>query len=203
MTDYYAQVHGNFGQGSTWSFGLNITSNRDLPTMLAAWSNAWNLAWADATNGLESLYPTTTKIDRTTVSQVDSAYRQTQKRSNTENLVGTSTSDTLPFQEAIVVSLRSDFVGPKTRGRFYLPAMAEDAVNGDILVLPAQTRVKGAVMGGKQAIEADGSTFFVVDKKKVIPPLLPPIKYVITSFEVSNKPARQSRRTRKIKPSYL
>src|SRR5437870_4801599 len=115
--------------------------------MLAAWSNAWNLAWADATNGLETLYPTTTKIDKTTVSQVDSAYRQTQKRSNTENLVGTSTADTLPFQEAIVVSLRSDFVGPKTRGRFYLPAMAEDAVNGDILVLPAQTRVKGAVMG--------------------------------------------------------
>lgn len=203
MSDYYAQVHGNYGQGSRWSFGLHITSNQALASLLTTWANAWGNAWTNGTYGLETIYPTTTEIDQYTVALLDANYRQTQKAVATVAAAGTSTDDTLPFQEAVCISLRTAMIGRHARGRFYLPALAETAVNGDVLTPAVMTRVSSAVKSVQASIIADGSTVFVVHKPTVNPPTVAGPKYVVTDFLVSNKPARQSRRVRKIRPTYL
>ena len=203
MTDYYCQVKGTYGGTASWSFGMNVTSNQGEASLLTTWTNAWSTAWNSNTFGLQTLYPTGTEINELTVATVDQNYKQVSKSIQAVAYAGTSTADTLPYQEAIVVSLRTAMIGRHARGRFFLPAMAEDAVNGDILVLAAQTRVKASITSVQTSIQADGSTFFVVHKPTKNPPTVAGPKYVVTNFLVSNKPARQSRRTAKIRPSYL
>jgi hypothetical protein len=204
VTDYYAQVFGQYTSDIAWSFGLHITSSQAEATLLTTWENAWNSAWNDGTHGLKVLYPTTTEITGYTVATLDASYQQTTKSRVASTQAGTATGDSLPYLNAIVVSLRSNSVVRGGRGRFYLPATEETFVNNDVVASTAVTRVSAAVLAVKSAIEADGSTVFVVRKPqpRAIPPVPAGPKYVITSWLVSNKPARQSRRVRKVRPVY-
>ena len=208
MADYKAEVHGQFAVGLEWSYGLHITSNQDRAALLTTWSNAWNSAWTDSTHGLQTLYPTTTEVNEYSIAQLNGIYEETFKVTLASTVAGTSTEDSLPFQEATLISLRSPASGGHGRGRFFLPAMIETAVNGDLVSDAAATRTKAAVLAVKAAIEADGSTVFVVDKGVPHPippnPVVPPgPKFVITDWKVSRKPSRQARRVRKVKAVYV
>jgi hypothetical protein len=85
----------------------------------------------------------------------------------------------------------------------YLPAMVETAVNADVLISSAQTRVHSAVNALFAAIRADGSTVFVANKRVLTDGTVPFTKSVILTQLVSNKPARQSKRVRKVAAVYL
>lgn len=204
MTDYFAQVYGQYTADIAWSFGLHITSAQAEATLLTTWENAWNAAWNDGTHGLKVLYPTTTEITSYSVATLDGSYNQVTKSRVASTQAGTATGDSLPYLNATLVSLRSASVVRSGRGRFYLPAMEETFVNADVLISTAVTRTSAAVLAVKAAIEADGSTVFVVrkPKPKEVPPVPAGPKYIITSWLVSNKPARQSRRVRKVRPVY-
>jgi hypothetical protein len=204
VTDYYAQVYGQFSTDIAWSFGMHITSAQAESALLTTWSNAWNAAWTDGTHGLQTLYPTTTEITSYSVATLNAIYEQTTKSRLAATHAGTSTDDSLPYLNSTLVSLRSTSVNRHGRGRFFLPAMVETVVNNDVLIDTAVTRTSAAVNAVKTAIQADGSTVFVVDKGQphAIPPVPVGPKYVITSWLVSNKPSRQSRRVRKVRPVY-
>lgn len=207
MADYYAQVQGHYASGRRWSFGWHITSNQSPSALMTTWDAAWLAAWTDGTHGLEALYPTGTVLDGYTVATLDSNYNWTSKVIATASLAGTSVADELPELNACVISLRSTSTLRAGRGRNYLPAFAEDQVNGDVIIPTAVTRVSGAVRAVQTAIQADGSTIFVARRgvphpKPPNPVVLPGPKFVITTILTSNKPARQSRRTRKVRPTY-
>ena len=139
------------------------------------------------------------------VSTLDSNYNEVSKTQSTLALPGTNTSDSLPFLVAEVVSLRSNLIGARTRGRTFLPAMAEDQINNDLVIPAAVTRISAAVRAVQSAIQADGSTIFVAKRGQPSAPIpIPPgPKFVITTLLTSNKPARQARRTRKVRATYL
>jgi hypothetical protein len=202
VTDYYAQVHGHYGGPFPWSFGFHITSSQAESTLATTWNTAWQSAWTDSLHGLETLYPVATAMDSTSVATLSGVMRELTKTSVPAALPGTAAGDTLPYLNSTLISLRSNQLGPHRRGRVYLPAMEETNVNVDILIPAAVTRVSLALNAVKAAIEADGSTFFVTNKL-ALKDLTPPFqKTVITKFLVSNKPARQSRRARKILAVY-
>lgn len=202
MTDYYCQVSGNYNGTANWSFALNVTSTQAEQPLLNTWSTLWQNAWTNATYGLDTLYATTVNITQLSVATVDQNYKQISKSRTTSTLSGTSTDVTLPYQNALVVSLRSAMVGRHSRGRFYLPAPVESSITNNTLTAAAITRVKSAVESVRVGIIADGSTIFVVHKPTKNPPTVPGLKYVIQDFLVSNKPARQSRRANHQKASY-
>ena len=204
MTDYYAQVYGKYTTDISWSFGLHITSSQAESALLTTWSNAWHAAWTDSGHGLNLLYPTTTGITGYSVATLNGIYEETSKSRATSTDVGTASGDSLPFLNATLVSLRSTSVSRHGRGRFFLPAMVETSVNADVLDSGDAARTSTAVNSVKTAIQADGSTIFVVDKGKphAIPPVPAGPKFVITQWLVSNKPARQSRRVKKVRPVY-
>lgn len=203
MTDFALSVHGTFTPELTWSFRTRLTSASALATVAASWNTAWTSAWTDATNGLEQFYPTTTSMTATRAAILDATMHETQNTVTPNVHAGTATGDTLPYLNAIVVSQRSTFSKRFNRGRFYLPAMEETFVNGNILIPAAQTKVKAAVLSVFNSITAGGNTVFVTSLKPHKDGTGQYQKTVIDLWEVSNKPARQARRVKKQVASYV
>lgn len=202
MTDYYCQVHGVFDTGETWSTGLHVTSARVPADMLATWTSAINNAWTNASFGLQTLYPVGTKTTKVSVATLNATMREIAKIEDTSvQHAGTATGDTLPFLNSSLISLRSANIQRKGRGRLYLPAMEETFVNDDVVIQSAVDKMKAAWQAVFAAIQADGSTVFVFNRQPTSdkhPPVIPAYtKEVITTVLASNKPARQSRRTRR------
>lgn len=203
MTDYYMQVHGEYGGTLGWSFGQHITSGASESALCAEWHNAWNTAWTSGAFGMDTLYPTATTINDVTVATLNGTMHEVSKSELALALPGISSSDTLPWQESVVVSWRGLAIQRYGRGRWYLPALAEDQVNGDIVITTAATRIKTAVQSVYTAMTTDGSTFFVVNKKPLKDGTPAFRKTVVTTPLVAQKPARQSRRVRKVPTSYV
>jgi hypothetical protein len=102
-----------------------------------------------------------------------------------------------------VISWRGLAIQRYGRGRWYMPALAEDQVNGDVVITTAANRIKTAVQSVYTAMTTDGSTFFVTNKKALKDGTPPFRKTIVTTPLVATKPARQSRRTRKVPTTYV
>lgn len=203
MTDFFCRVGGIYAGPWPWSFGWKVTSNQLEANLLTTWTNAWEAAWTDAAHGLQTLYPVGTEITEFKVVTLGPTGRHMTASTNVASLVGTAAGDTLPYLNATLVSLRSGGLQKTNRGRTYLPAMEETNVNGDILIPASQGRTSAAVNAVFSAIKADGSSVFVWPTKLPKSGVSLYTKTVITEMKVSNKPARQSRRVRRITPSYI
>lgn len=203
VTDYYCQASGVFANGRPWSFGVHVTSAQSETALATTWNNAWTSAWGTSANALKQFYPVGTELASTTVSTLNGTFHEVSKTTTANVIVGTATGDTLPIQEAIVVSERSNSVQKFGRGRFYLPAMEETFVNDNVLDATAQGKISVAVNSVRVAIQADGSNVFVVSKKPHKDGTGQYTKTPITLWKVSNKPARQSKRNNKTAPVYV
>jgi len=202
MTDFKAEVHGEYAGAHPWSFGMHITSAQSESTFAATWANMWNNVWTNATYGIETLYPTTTQITSTSVATLNATMKEVTKTVTGAVLPGTATGDSLPYLNSTLISLRSNGIQRHQRGRIYLPAMEETFVNIDVLIPAAVSRLVSAMSNVLLTIGADGSTIFVTNRLS-LKDLTPPFqKTVITRLLVSDKPARQSRRARKIPAVY-
>lgn len=203
MTDYYMQLHGTYAGGLAWSFGQHITSGASESALATEWHNAWNTAWTSGAFGLDTLYPTTTAITEVTVATLNGTMHEVSKTTQGLALPGISSADTLPYQESVVISWRGLAIQRYGRGRWYMPALAEDQVNGDVVITTAANRIKTAVQSVYTAMTTDGSTFFVTNKKALKDGTPPFRKTIVTTPLVATKPARQSRRTRKVPTTYV
>jgi hypothetical protein len=203
VTDYYLQLKGVFAGGVAWSIGQHYTSNANETTVASTWQSAWADAWTNSSYGLQTLYPVATTTEEVTVATLNASMHETSKTLLAAVHPGTSSADTLPYQEAVVVSWRGLNIQRHGRGRWYLPALAEDQVNGDIVIDNAAGRIKNAITALKANMTADGSTFFVTNKKALKDGTPPFQKVVVTTPLVAKKPARMSRRTRKIANVYV
>ena len=203
MADYYCQVDGVFANGRSWTFGVHVTSAQNISTLLTTWNSAWTAAWNSGANALKQFYPVGTEVAQTTVALLDATFHETQKQAQPNSIPGTATGDTLPIQEAVVVSERSLNIQKHGRGRFYLPALEETFVNNNVVDPTALGKISAAVNSVKTAIQADGSSIFVVSKKPHKDGTGQYVKTPIIQWKVSNKPARQSKRNNKSTPVYV
>lgn len=203
MTDYYMQVQGQFSSTLGWSFGQHITSASSETSLASAWSAAWDVAWTSGSFGLQTLYPTQTAITQVTVATLNGTMHEVSKTRLTLARAGISSVDTLPYQESIVVSWRGLAIQRYGRGRWYLPATTEEEITNDVLISTAATRIKNAVSYVHTSMTSDGSTFFVVNKKPLKDGTPPYRKTIVTTPLVALKPARQSKRVRRVPTSYV
>lgn len=203
MTDYYLQLKGLFAGSVGWSIGQHYTSNANEAAVASAWQSAWADAWTNSSYGLQTLYPTGTVTTEIIASTLNGTMHELTKTPLALAHAGTNTGDTLPYQEAIVVSWRGLSVRKSGRGRWYLPALAEGEVNGDVVDVDAAGRIKNAVSALHATMTADGSTFFVTNKKPLKDGTPAFQKTVVTTPLVARKPARMSRRVRRIPTSYV
>jgi hypothetical protein len=195
--DYYAQVVGQYANGRSWSTARHIRSNQSLASLLVTWQNAWTAAWNDAAHGLNAIYPVGTSVTDFTVAQLGPAMQQTAKVENGAALPGTDVANSLPTFNSIVISWRAATIGRHDRGHMSLPAPAEDVVVQDKLTGPTIARVKAAIVAVQTAIQADGSTFFVVNRLPLKDGTPPGSVVTLTTPLVRDKLGKQAKRYRK------
>lgn len=135
-------VTGTF-PGEVWSFGLHTVGTLSVSAAEAAWVTAFDAFW-DAAGPLMAAEVTVTE---TATAELDQGTgKQVTRTSTPSSLVGSSAAESLPFQCAPVVSLRSNLATRAGRGRFYAPSLAVDQIASGKMVSLAQTGLlNGAV----------------------------------------------------------
>ena len=131
MPLYQPRFIGNLATGDV--FSVSWWSDNSL-TIDSSHGNA--ITWAetlwngqDTLPGYATLCSADVSIQRITTGEIspDTGQQQTLRESNV-NIPGTSESNALPADVAIVVSLRSPVANRTGRGRFYLPQPTTDAL---------------------------------------------------------------------------
>lgn len=147
-------VSGTF-PGETWSFGLHTLGNITVSAAETAWSNAVQAFWDDVT----LLIAGDVAVTETTTAELDQPTgKQLTRVASPSSLVGTNAGESLPFQCAPVVSLRTALATRAGRGRFYAPSLAVDQVAAGKMVSLAQTGLLNGGVAMVQALTAAGLT---------------------------------------------
>lgn len=153
---------GAWSGGDIFNFGLHVDSTASLQATATAWAAAITDAWEGTGTPAGSL--TTYYTDEMTVnaasavSLVTATGQQIERIDVPLSLTGTSTGQQLPPQLALVVSLRTILATKRGRGRFYLPAMATNALSSGRCLPAAQTAVLNGWGRALNSLVAAGAT---------------------------------------------
>lgn len=147
-------VSGTF-PGEVWSFGIHTTGTITVTAAEAAWANAFDAFWDDVAplvaNEVTATETSTAELDQPTGKQLT-------RLSTPSSAVGTNVGESLPFQCAPVVSLRTALATRAGRGRFYAPSLAVDQVAAGKMVSLAQTGLLNGAVAMVTALTAAGLT---------------------------------------------
>lgn len=214
MTLYRCVAYGIYTSGQKWSFRQNFSSAATLATVENDWKTAITSLWTDGTHGIQTVYPTTTVLNKTRTYQLAivpvtvggvtvNKFVAVNAREDAAALAGTSANDGLPDQDALLVSLRADGVGPNHRGRTFLPAPDETLVVGDVMGTTPATRVSTAMTALRAAMSAAGHTQELWNEKVTArDPIVGTLKPV-NLCEVDRVIRTQSRRIEKKAGQYV
>jgi len=208
-TLYRCVAYGAFTSGRRWSFRQNFISASPLATVEADWVAQLTSMWTNGSHGIETLYPTTTVLDRARTYQLFLTLGPPIKvkagfaAEDALSLPGTSANDGLPDQDVVLVSLRTNGVGPNNRGRTKLPACDETIVVGDVLGSTPATRVTTALAALRTGMAAAGHTQVLFnDKPTVLDPVTATTKNV-TKCETDRVVRTHRPRIRKLAAIYI
>lgn len=203
MPLYRATMSGVFPDGRTWSNRVTVGNPATTSATLAFWDAAVNAYWTDATHGVQTLYPVGTVLTATSMAVLDSTMREGEKLGTTHVLPGTNVGDSLPAQDAILVSLRGPAVGKKNRGRMYLAGPADTVAIVGEMDNTSTTRVSTSIKALFNDMRANGSTFYVYNTKvSTHDPVLFTLK-TITDEKVDRFIRSQRRRQEKNRAIYV
>lgn len=157
MALYRHRLEGTF-PGEVWSFGIYTDSNLSVAASQSAWMTGITNFWAEAT----ALFSADVAATRAVTVELDPATgKQLTGAENTRADVGTSAAETLPFQCAPVVSLRTATLSRAGRGRFYAPSLAVDQVAGGRLLTAARDSLADAGLALVQGLTAAGGNVVI------------------------------------------
>ena len=157
MALYRHRLEGTF-PGEVWSFGLYTDSNLSVAAAQSAWMTGITNFWAEATALFSADVATTRAV---TVELDPSTGKQLTGAENTRTDAGTSAAETLPFQCAPVVSLRTATLSRAGRGRFYAPSLAVDQVAGGRLLIAARDTLADAGLELVQGVTGGGGNVVI------------------------------------------
>lgn len=131
--------------GEVWSFGLHTLGNVTVTAAETAWATAVGGFWTSAgplfANEVVATGTTTAELDQATGKQIT-------RVETGSSLIGSATSESLPYQCAPAVSFRTNLATRAGRGRFYAPSLAVEFVAAGKMTSAAQT----ALLDGAEAM---------------------------------------------------
>lgn len=149
MAKMALRVSGQWITGEIWNFGMDADTTRTAADAAAALAAAVTEAWqgpGTPAGLLNSLYGPDVVVTEASAAEILLVSGKQQTKSTVSlNLPGVATGAQLPPQVAVVVSKRTNVANRSGRGRFYLPAMTVDAVDGGRLSIAARDLVLNAV----------------------------------------------------------
>lgn len=204
MTQYRLTVGGTYANGRKWSFRQHYVSAASLATILADWKTDWESAWTTATTGLATVAATTTTFTSLSAAElVGAPYRENLKSVDAVSHAGTGTGDSLPSNDAVLVSRRTAGVGGRNRGRTYLFAPCEAAQVDGVLTTTDAGHISTSINAVRTAMVASGHTPVIYNvKTSVADPFIQNNK-TITAEEIDRVLRNQRRRSEKQTAIYV
>jgi hypothetical protein len=171
-----------------------MTGAASESSLATTFNTAAGTLFTTATDGLENFMSAE-------VSTLNATMHQTTKTTNGLTITGTDANASLPWSIAEVVTLRSALATKYGHGRIYLPPFAEDQVASHVLLSATLTSMKTVFDQFFTTVTGAGVSFFIFNKKTLKNGQAPYTKTLLNAFDISNKPARQSRRVSKVVPT--
>ena len=157
MALYRHRLEGTF-TGEVWSFGLYTDSTLSVAAAQSAFMTGISNFWSEAT----ALFAADVETTRAVTVELDPATgRQLTGAENTRTDAGTSTAESLPYQCAPVISLRTATLSRAGRGRFYAPSLAVDQVAGGRMITAARDSLADAGLALTDGITAGGGNIVI------------------------------------------
>ena len=203
MADYQAFVRGVLPNGRSWSTERKITSNQSPSALLTTWANAWTSAWNLATTGLGVMYDAATTVTEFEVGTLDANMHKMAKVTQSATLAGTDAGDPYSADNSVVVLWESSVTQKWGRGNQKLAPPTETFVDGDVLTATGGANYKAALLSIQNAIQADGSTFFVAPKYTTEFGQPANAKTVLTSYKIREQLGTERKRTKKVPKTYF
>ena len=157
MALYRHRLEGTF-TGEVWSFGLYTDSTLSVAAAQSAFMTGISNFWAEVgpllSTDVAAVRAVTVELDPLTGKQLTGA-------ENTRADVGTSVAESLPYQCAPVVSLRTATLSRAGRGRFYAPSLAVDQVAGGRMTTTARDALADGGLALVQGLTAGGGNVVI------------------------------------------
>lgn len=203
MANYHCQASGLLGGSLPWSFGINWQSASTEATIAANWNAALVTLFTDATNGLQKFMSADVTFTSTFATTLNATFHQTTKTIVTTGLpvAGTDANASLPWSIAEVITLRTNLARKNGHGRFFLPPFAEDQIAAHVIKAATITSMQTVFNAFFASMTGAGHVPFVFNRKTLKDGTLPFQIELCTFYDISNKPARQSRRVSKLVPT--
>lgn len=203
MTNYRAICSGLLGGSLPWSFHMGLQSSSTESTVADNWNVAIVALFTDATNGLEKFMSSDVTVTDTFVTTLNATFHQTTKTSVTTSLpiTGTDVNASLPWSIAEVVTLRTGFATKWGHGRIFLPPFAEDQIAAHVIKAATITSMQTVFNTFFASLTGAGHVPYVYNARTLKDGTLPFTIRICNGYDISNKPARQSRRVSKIVPT--
>lgn len=176
MTLYRCSAHGVQPSGRGWSFRWHFNSGASVTAVEADWVSHINGAWTGGASALEAFFPTGTTLTLTKTEQlvvtpvtvgavtVDKIF-STVQAFDVVALAGTGVGDSLPDQNAILVSLRTAETGRTNRGRSRLPAPLDSLVTAGAISSVTAGHISTAMTGLMTNMAGGGHTLVLATYK--------------------------------------
>lgn len=140
--------------GETWSFGVHSQGNLSLAAAQAAWTAGIAALFtavyaATLSTDVEAVEASTVELDPATGNQLSGT-------TDPRNDAGTSSSESMPYQCAPVVSFRTALMSRSGRGRIYAPSLAVNQIANGRMIPAAQAALADGALGMLQALDNAG-----------------------------------------------
>lgn len=185
----YRHVAEGTTPGESWTFTLYTDAAVSLQAAQSSWVTATDALW---TGSLDAIVAADVSMTEVSTAEVDVATGlQSSRLADAVTRPGASVAETLPFQCATVVSLRTIFATRSGRGRFYLPPLDTTVVAGGLLATAAQTTVLNSADAMMSSLTGSGLAPVVYSRTQRL-------TVVVTSIDVGNVIDTQRRRRNKL-----
>lgn len=203
MSNYRAVASGLLGGSLPWSFHMGLQSSSTESTVADNWNVAIVALWNTATNGLQNFMSADVTLTDTFVTTLNATFHQTTKTNVTTSLpiAGTDANASLPWSIAEVVTLRTGFATKWGHGRIFLPPFAEDQIAAHVIKAATITSMQTVFNTFFASLTGAGHVPYVYNARTLKDGTLPYTIRICNGYDISNKPARQSRRVSKIVPT--
>jgi hypothetical protein len=201
MTFYLHKAIGIGADAQPWSFGLVSSGSVSEAAAETTWAAAVDGFFT--TTAVAALYSTAVSITATSTSTASPLFKQTTKTSTLATHAGTATTQELPSQVAMVVTIRSAASTKSGHGRLFLPAPVAAALavgTGGHLSAGSVTTLSTALGVMFTALVTGGLSPLILTRRKTINGQGALTTQQVTAIDMPNKLAIQRRRGDKIIP---
>lgn len=197
MTNFRCEVNGLLNGSFPWSFGSYFTGAVSEATAEAAWKSAMDFFFTDATNGFLKLCFTDITVDEYFTSTMSASWRQTTKTSDAVSHAGTSANSSLPYQDAEIITWRSNQANKAGHGRWYLPPVNQVGVVLGEFTSAVTAQIKTQATSVRTSMATAGLTMVIFNRATLVDGTPPFTLKTIISEDVPNLVAHQRRRADK------